>query len=63
VNLNSGTLRTNGISMASGTAFTWGGGYADHADHVASGSTGSTDRREPGSSGSTLPVYEGTRHH
>jgi fibronectin-binding autotransporter adhesin len=60
VNLNSGTLRTNGITMASGTGFTWGAATLTTRT-TASGSAGSTDRREPGSSGSTLPVYEGTR--
>ena len=60
VNLNSGALRTNGITMASGTAFSWGAGTLT-MQTAATGSTGSTDRREPGSSGSTLPVYEGTR--
>ena len=58
VNLNAGTLRTNGISMASGTAFNWSAGTVTmQAD--AAGSSGVTDRRAPGSSLSAQPVYEG----
>ncbi|MFO1523019.1 MAG: autotransporter-associated beta strand repeat-containing protein [Kiritimatiellia bacterium] len=58
VNLNAGTLRTNGITMASGTAFNWSAGTLTMQTE-SSGSSGSTDRRTPGSSASAQPVYEG----
>ncbi len=58
VNLNAGTLRTNGITMASGTAFNWSAGTLTMQTDAA-GNSGFTDRRTPGSSLSTQSVYEG----
>ncbi|MFO1490299.1 MAG: autotransporter-associated beta strand repeat-containing protein [Kiritimatiellia bacterium] len=58
VNLDAGTLRTNGLSVAGGSAFNWSAGTITMQTD-ASGSSGSTDRRAPGSSLSALPVYEG----
>jgi len=58
LNLNAGTLRTNGITMASGSAFNWSGGTLTMQTD-ASGNSGVTDRRAPGSSLSAQPVYEG----
>ena len=58
VNLTAGTLRTNGITMASGTAFNWSAGTLTMQNDAA-GNSGVTDRRAPGSSLSAQPVYEG----
>ncbi|MFO1492348.1 MAG: autotransporter-associated beta strand repeat-containing protein [Kiritimatiellia bacterium] len=58
VNLNAGTLRTNGITLAAGTAFNWNTGTLTMQTEAA-GDSGTTDRRAPGSSASAQPVYEG----
>ncbi len=58
VNLNAGTLRTNGITVAGGSAFNWSAGTLTMQTDAA-GNSGVTDRRAPGSSQSAQPVYEG----
>jgi hypothetical protein len=57
--LEDGTLRTNSLSLRAGSTFTWGAGRLTVLN-TASGSSGVTNRLEPGSSASAASVYEGT---
>ena len=61
LNLQAGTLRTNGMSFSSGGTFNWAGGTLAPRNVGQSGlSEGMTDRNTPGSSISADRVREGT---
>ena len=62
LNLNAGTLRTNGITVAGGSAFTWGAATLT-MQNGGSGSSGATDRsgdNGTGGAASGPTIYEGT---
>ena len=61
INLQAGTLRTNGMSFSTGGTFNWSGGSLTPRNVGQSGlSEGAVDRNTPGSSLSAERVREGT---
>ena len=63
LNLNAGTLRTNGITVAGGSSFGWGAGTLN-VQNANSGNSGSTDRTGDNGSGGAASgptIYEGTQ--